>query len=336
MLNKFVFCFLFLILPQFLLSAKTFEFKCSDDLQLDVCFLKDTIRSGDNNVSTTFYLNKCSGGKKCSLVGDGSSKQCVKVKELLQDGKKCKVNSECQSQNCANEKCVYKVNGETCEKDKNCGESSYCKFNAEKQAYECAPLLGKDEICNDSKECEFGLLCEEKCKEMFSLENGANSYNDLLCKSGISYNGKCEFTVTENSTCAENEFGLQQCLINVNGGKKSINCRNDDTELNESNYFCPLQANSKLLQEYIKVYKEEKDKLTNNDIKKIHISTMNKETLNGNKKVREAWVNYKNYYIIGNKGDSDCIRDYYIDSAGCVWIQLSLFSCLSFLLLLFK
>ena len=78
------------------------------------------------------------------------------------------------------------------------------------------------------------------------------------------------------------------------------------------------------MKDYIEVYKKEREKLSQDDIEKIHVGNMgegDRYTLNGHKKVLKAYVNMEYYKIIGNK---DCIRDYFITDLKANKNQLSI------------
>ena len=71
-------------------------YKCADDLKLDTCYL---------STSTDEYVKACATGKTCEET-EGGAYACVKRKTLLEEGDKCIVDEECQSDLCKDKKCT--------------------------------------------------------------------------------------------------------------------------------------------------------------------------------------------------------------------------------------
>ena len=303
------------------------SYQCADDLEVNTCSLK----SQELNNSIIHYVKKCKGNKKC--IDIGSYGQCIKINQLLQDGKKCKINEECESNNCVNKKCTPFEDGQPCQTHNNCKTTSYCKDNI------CTPLIPAGSPCDYPKyehhDCNFGLLCNYRstniCTEMFSLPIGADTISEYLCTTGSMVNNKCALTKAINPTCISdpNDSNIEKCIIGYTSDEEdyqiSINC-------NEGK--CPLQFDASQMKEYIKVYKEQKGKMDENDIKKIRVSIMTKETLGGNKDVVEAYANLIYYYEIENSNNKDCVRDYFIQYIGAIQTKISTYIILLFCFLL--
>ena len=326
--------FTLFVLPQIYLSIQTF--KCTDDLKVKTCLL----RTKESNGDYTNYVKKCPKNKSCAPIDEDVS-QCIKVDGLLEDGEKCKLNEECESKNCVDEKCSYISDGGKCTGNFQCGKSSYCKSSGDTSS--CAPLVGKDGTCVKNSDCKFGLLCNGRtlvCTEMFSLNDGEVSNNDLLCKSGkvfnIGNNGQtgyvCASTKTVNSTCTQvnSNDNTYVCGISYNIAGTDI-----PAQIKCDDYgYCPVQSDSNELKEYIKVFQEELKDLSDDDINDIHVSTSTRKLLGNNKKVTKAYVNFKYFYQIGDNDDSDCIRDYFIRYEKSSFIFTSFVLLFTFILLL--
>lgn len=314
--------FLVFLFPSIYISKDNVQYKCADDLKIDTCYLSSEVESQDKT-EYTYYLKGCSKKKKCVEVPTINSKglyQCAKVKEYREDGDSCKVNEECQSGLCSNEKCTYIADGQECEDSRSCNKNSRCKWNSDDKG-ECTALISEGKECESTDDCAFGLLCNtavtpSNCTKMFSLEDGKDSSEDFLCKNGRQYNNKCVTTKTVNSTCSE-ETDMCQISYTENESEKNVDieCKSvslSGGEYDDREYFCPLQSDSNLLKEYIEEYTKQRDKMKQKDIDKIHVGKMEeieRYTLNGHKKVLKAYVNLEYYKIIG---DDDCIRDYFI------------------------
>ena len=325
---------LVLLFPSIYKSATTYQYKCADELKIDTCYLRTKNESGENT-AVTYYLKGCSKNKKCQAIETSNGEdlnQCVKVKEFREDGDSCEVNEECQSGNCLSGKCAYIADGQKCENSYSCQRNYRCNDNERVEAESvCVTLKASGAECENNYQCGFGLLCNtavtpHMCTEMFSVENGKESDKDFLCKSGRQYHWKCATTKTENSTCSES---TNSCKITYSNGEseqtveQSCEKSSENSDIN-SQYFCPLPSDSKEMKDYIEVYKKEREKLNKDDIDKIHVGNMedkDRYTLNGHKKVLEAYVNLQYYKIIG---DNDCIRDYFISEQSANKNKLSI------------
>ena len=306
----------FLLSFQIMLLSINFSselYKCGDDLKIDACMLVNTEISGDKK-ETTIYVKACSKGKVCqSISGEREISFCVKKDKFIKDGKSCKVSAECESNNCINGKCAYIQDGNQCESDDNCDKGSYCKGN-EDEIKVCAALGDVGAQCNYDSNCKIGLMCNiyqspSICTEMFSLKDGDESSEEFLCQSGVTINGVCASTTSVNTTCDDNhkcKITYTESNMNVN---EDINCLNDEIVFNY--LYCPVQSNSDKLKNYIDVYKKELNQLKDDDINDIHVSTINRYSLNNNKKVLEAFVEYKYSYVFNDNND-DCIKDFFI------------------------
>ena len=331
-----IFLFIFIFLAELCITGDIF--KCADEWKVNTCKYSRKITTQTAKY-TEYYVKKCSKGKTCYTLTDNVS-QCVKIKGLIKEGDSCKYDDECETGNCPNGKCAYIEQGKECFDNSQCDKSSYCKAEEaviqneeeekneedeeneeenekeEEESNKCSPLVDKEGKCDDNDNCKFGLLCNgktSKCTEMFSLNDGAVSDEDLLCKSGtivhINNTSFCATTKITNSTCVEdNETQRMKCEISYDDGTGSkttkINCNTYDN--------CPLQSDSPQLKEFIKVYQEKAKNIKQKDIEDIHVSTTNRYVLDKNKDVVKAYVNYKYYSEIGDNKDSNCIRDYFV------------------------
>lgn len=302
------------------------KYKCADKLKINTCYL---------SMETGIYVKGCAKNEKCTNVelnDDSHLNQCVKVKEFRKNGDSCVVNEECQSSYCANGKCAYIPDGKNCEYSRSCNKNSRCKRNYEQDIETCKALSNKNEQCDSSYDCAFGLLCNKamipsQCVEMFSLENGKPSDKNFLCASGSQYNGKCATIKVVNSNCTFVEHSYEKtCQVTYNTGEGDLPGK-VDCLTGYSEEICPPQHDSKEMKNYIEVYKQEREKITQKDIEKIHVGNMNSEdeeehryinvdnkryTLNGNKKVVEAFINL---VYSKNIEDYECVMDYFISNS---------------------
>ena len=102
-------------------------------------------------------------------------------------GESCNLNSECWTNNCVNNKCTGKADGECYNKDYECGKESFYKDGT------CAKYASKNGDCSELK-CLFGYECVNinnntyTCFERFSVKAGRAAVYDTLCESEFSIN----------------------------------------------------------------------------------------------------------------------------------------------------
>ena len=304
---------LVLLFPSIYISATTYQYKCADELKIDTCYLETKVTNGEDT-EITYYGKRCSKNKKCNRVvtdNEDSFYQCTKINKLKEIGDSCNINEECHSNYCSNNKCAYLSDGQNCSSNQLCQKNSICKYNDNLKPI-CTRLSSKDSECNNSDECEFGLLCNKalipsKCTEMFSLENGIDSSEDFLCKSGRKYDNKCASSKIFNSTCSSLHYE-EKCEISYNNGegdqKTTVEC--------EGHVICPLQTDSQQMKDYIMTFTNELNKMKKEEIQNIHMGDLKQQgrfTLNGNKNVVEAYVNLMFYKIIEK---NECVKDFTI------------------------
>lgn len=315
-------------------------YKCSESLKIDTCYITTTEKSGNEDIDIT-YVKSCPKNKKChksTLNYYGDTGICLPKKNYIEEGKECQVSAECQSDYCLNGKCAYHTIGELCKTNYNCDKNSFCNQNI------CVALYNKGQECTSSNECKIGLYCNINantligiCTEVFSLNDGDESSEDFLCKSGHRYQGKCSTTKTIDSTCNLID-GLRQCQISYKYESKAIKTTTPCVGEEEGGYeYCPLQSDSDKLNNYIAIYLDELNKINDKKLDNIHLSTFNRKTMNNNKKVLEAYVNYKYHYALeGVKDESNCIREYFMKLEEGTYLKYSyLFLGIFFLFLLF-
>ncbi|TKY84583.1 hypothetical protein EX895_006485 [Sporisorium graminicola] len=157
-------------------------------------------------------------------------------KRALSNGKKCKEDSQCESDFCKNpgwfksNVCEAKLkNGEECDHDKHC-HSGYCKktsfWSAKKCEHNNIPngSLAKGAKCDRNAECK-SQICESglSSKSCVTKENGENCSENNNCDSGF-----CFIKPTGNN---------HRCLaVNLAKGKHCVN--NVQCASNKCNNTC--------------------------------------------------------------------------------------------------
>ena len=167
-------------------------FKCTD-LYDSKCQTSDF--NEDKNEVTIMIGKKCSNDKICE-------RYCVKKFTELFIGSKCNYNEECLTNKCENNICSSKP--ENCSKYYDCDPGYYCNKDDKtckkmgQKNDECThKIFGDDDFLTTDEDlifgtCSYGLVCNKnKCVEIGSLEDGAESDNKFACKNFVVYNGVC-------------------------------------------------------------------------------------------------------------------------------------------------
>ena len=270
-------------------AADTKVYKCAKDLKADLCYAKET-----NDDVTTYYVKGCSKGKKCNI----DKGVCIKYKnKLLKEGKKCIIDSECQTGLCRNGKCSYLSDGDDCSNYYDypdfdaCGPKSYCKSGI------CAKLEIEGNACQgNSKRCVLDTICgttgedasnweNYKCIKMFSIEDGVTVSDKLMCKSGLT---------DDDEKCIKRETKTEEW------------------------------------DEYVKEYNKRLDKINDDEKRKI-TDIENRETLD-NRNVAKKYVEADQYFyeILEKAEDRDCIKDYCVTQLNGNRVNVSLISLFFF------
>ena len=336
-----------LILLLCLFSYSLCAYKCADELKLDTCYLE----SGSDT-----YVKACGKGKTCEET-EGGAYACVKRKNLLEEGDKCIVDEECQSNLCKDKKCTVLKDGDTCKEyqDKNCGNGSYCKEPKDSTgSYTCAKYLAPGADCNTAEDpyakCITGYSCvqagdstKKTCVQFYSLDDGTvlNYFNyyeaKKTCKSGDivqKSNGDNACGTVKNVTeCSDDGSGDYSCTVGVTFSatedyKFDINCI--DAVWGSETIKCPYIVRTDEFNAYVEEYgKKLKEILEDEDIK---ISNLNRDHLN-DKDLIEKYVEYSEKENLPSD-DKDCVIDYFVREAGSNQMKLTLITLFISLLLI--
>lgn len=119
--------------------------------------------------------NYCAEGTYCGAK-DGDTYKCVKALKLYKES--CTKDSECMTQKCSGDICVYKNIEEDCKINKECDEKSYCYKN------KCTKYLTKDDTCSDkTAACSPQFVCASgKCKVRATEAVGTTVEKGEQCK----------------------------------------------------------------------------------------------------------------------------------------------------------
>ena len=232
---------------------------------------------------------------------------CQKILKYKYEGEKCFASSDCYRGFCIDKKCKSLDDGSVCTSTKECKSTSYCSSDSI-----CKELIDEDEPCTKERTCKVGLFCGNgKCVKAFSLDNGVETIEKYACKGfrvGTQLvNGVTKtLCVTEkaiNKACNSNNY----CSLNQDFGgvyqNKTIyyNC----VASSKGVYTCPLEETTTEFENYVKVYKEVLDDLSEEEKSKIQ-----NPLILDSRKVNEAFSKYW-YYPQIHDGD-DCIEDYFM------------------------
>ena len=189
--------------------------RCFDDLDgspTEKCMVNDVF----NGLQ---YFDTCKNGKVCTTpsyrsLGSGSFRLpysyelenanygvCAPFPFGGFEGSVCGDNAECFSNNCDGTKCGEPA--EFCKMHSECEKGKYCDSIKKTEGttiieltHKCTELSNSNGNCYDDYMCPPLHLCHRttadvgKCKKIGSITTEEVN-NGLLCKSGISYNGKC-------------------------------------------------------------------------------------------------------------------------------------------------
>lgn len=337
---KKIWSLIILLSISFIASKYTSVYKCASDLKMNTCYMEEYEEEGDNVIETT-YVEACPKGKICiEKTGSGDlplpTSQCVKVKYLLFEGEKCESKSECFSGKCNQNRCEAVKEGEKCSKDNECKLGYYCKGEEPNQV--CAKYAAKGEECDDDSQCRPGLVCSKnKCTQMFSVKNGAESDRDSACESGSVFNEKCgeiqkvdscEGKVTSKATITFKEDTEVECQCNGGG----------DYRYSELQYAYNIKDKKKAFIEEFNKHIEDilkDDDYLEDYFRDISIYYNNKMTF-GIKKLKEKWIEIEKFDEIdaAAEDDKDCVRDYYVRQLSSSHLYISMYAVILFALVL--
>ena len=310
-MNKII--FLFVTILSLYVESK---YKCAEDLQSDICYLEGKEFTG-LNIQTVTYVKKCPLGKSCQQEKESGIGYCIKASVMKDIGEKCSLNIDCLTAHCENEKCIGKKEGEHCSSSENCDKPYYCDNST------CKPLIKEKEACKSIADnnadfsvvvsnCEIGTLCgaingneTDTCIKMYSLDEGTETNNPYLCKSGITKNNKCSSLSLTVNSCAVDQKCTYEYQVGENKYEEKLNC----VSSRNGTLVCPLlESDSAQWKEYQTLYDEEIKGIKEDSFKDNKLVDLNRIHLGKEKLIKAATNYYKHDKI--EEGES-CINNYF-------------------------
>ena len=248
-------------------------------------------------------MGGCPEGEFCPSSPEEA--YCTKIPIKKEEGEECTKQEECKSSICEENKCKTLADGEECKKHYHCGQFSYC----DEISSQCKPLVKEGGKCNTSFECGFDLACANfVCKKMFSLPTGEATDNWQVCQTGRS------FELSTGEYCVEKKQNTPTCPTNyektceftVYSGETEKPYTYKEWCLPNWNYepFCENGSDSKELQEFLRIYREETAKI---DPKTIKVTELRNSFWN-EKTNRAKWTAM---FYAKVKGAEKCVYDYF-------------------------
>ena len=184
----------------------------------DICALSGkTIRElGPDIIYTDYlYLNThCGKTEKCYETEEGIF-QCGEKILLQKIGDDCGINEECFTGLCNYGKCSSISNDDDCtvenvadNPEKVCNPGHWCyEYDVLNHLYKCVPYIGEGEYYDElnGKLCGIGTkpfvdeTYFEKCTKIGSQDDGVNSPDPIMCKSGFSLGYENDQIVSDTS-----------------------------------------------------------------------------------------------------------------------------------------
>ena len=203
---------------QFPIEDSCQKIECSKSLDSDVCIEVQF---------TTSFFKECANDEICDIDLDDpvQNSKCIKNTKKIKrlPSLSCKSNEDCLSENCKEDICVGKLEGETCFSVEDCEYGYTCRKDKD-GVYKCLDPITTGNKCDYDTDCvnESGCL-NNICTKYFSLENNQQS-RDLnngelsFCKSGYSNElGICQnlTLINDNYECSQNN----KCKYNSSIGE---------------------------------------------------------------------------------------------------------------------
>ena len=184
----------------------------------DICALSGkTIRELGSDIIYTDYLylsTHCGKTEKCYETEDGIF-QCGEKILLQKIGDDCGINEECFTGLCNYGKCSSISNDDDCtvenvadNPEKVCNPGHWCyEYDVLNHLYKCVPYIGEGEYYDElnGKLCGIGTkpfvdeTYFEKCTKIGSQDDGVNSPDPIMCKSGFSLGYENDQIVSDTS-----------------------------------------------------------------------------------------------------------------------------------------
>ena len=321
-MNKLVFALIASIAIQAIVSESVCPlYKCLTDGS-ETCHTYNKTEDGPE----TIQVQKCKDSTKKCPEDFRSTKNatCTAKPEVtgLPAGEACTKESNCQEGlKCENNVCTGKDKEAACLNDYECKPGLYCDGS------NCKELNKVGSTCKKDTHCVNNALCMgDKCVEIFSLDDGQETNNELLCKSMHLYLNTTEM----KSYCASSELLTskecpeeKKCIYKITLGEgkefnttKECACKaTDNTKL-----YCQIGSTSDLHKDAIQAKKDAFE-----DTKNKHVTlkgATNKFDLN--KKIQKATLSP----FLDDA--EDCMLDAYLSTS---YLKISFLGLLIFGLL---
>lgn len=297
LLNILFFTFIFAV-SRVTTSAHVGVNKCIGSVKPGYCY-----HVNEDDDGLFFYYAGCSSNQKCYPVNDGTDDEICQA-EKKKIGATCTEDSECKSGKCASEKCAYVEAGQSCTSNSNCGTKAYCSSNLV-----CTNYLEENAEC-ESALCLPIYMCANKsgkkiCQKRFTIENGKETEDASLCKSGFSFKN------TDQKKYCGTLKGVTECQSNICSYTVNDGSSSDKTLSAEcSEDVCINKNKQKELSAYIEEYLKGFTLIEKNT--EIKFSGVNEEHLS-NMDVYKKYVNYA--YKDDSEEVKQCMFDHFLYSA---------------------
>ena len=195
-------------------KPKLFRAKCPDDKsKAKYCAFSHQAGTEESPKTEFLIFKKCGKGEKCEknlgiCIGDPFKQR--------KNGKSCNYDQDCISGLCISNKCGGKKENEVCgdteddeDNDESCEPGLICheySDDAEITEKKCVKLVLTAGTKPEHTECGEGLAqdADEKCQKYGTIEDGKETRDPLLCKSGIAHyttDGKICDRIEEEPVC---------------------------------------------------------------------------------------------------------------------------------------
>ena len=275
-----------------------FKAKCPDDkTKTNACFFTNTIISGSSSKTEYLIFKKCGKGEKCDYEGRGICRDDDRKKKK-KNGKSCNYDDDCLCRKCVSNKCTVKKEGEICFSSSgrySCEAGLTCYYSGSGDG-KCVKLILTDGTKCENSYCGQGLIFgpEQKCRKYGTIEDGAETTDELLCKSGLSNqkDGKTICDRIETDPICE-DGKVKTAGKWAKGGDIPVDTTcssHEDYNGNDIYYFSKSKLQSKLYEEFLEDY---------NDLDLEDLNTKDKY-FNMDFEDMLKWKTYKKYLLYEN------------------------------------
>lgn len=291
--NNGVFIILFLINCIGIIHSKI---HCGDEMDNEACYVRSHI-----NKERVIFVRACPSGYFCPSTYNYP--KCAQKTLQANEGEECLVHTDCQIGKCFNKKCEVLPDGEPCDYDEHCKETSICSLDGI-----CSPMKELHEECNYSTDCKIGLECiDSTCQKIGYGALGSIVDTEKGCQTGYARtddDGKLVCVELINEEECKEENGSYFCQGDLYDGKTEPKTAKLECTKNwDDNYICPTNKTETFLKYIDAFYENLKSLKKVNDNRITHRYTLNSEQLG------VFFLDYEYYFQV--YGANDCIRIFY-------------------------